>query len=154
MKTGLKTHRAASSRPVARFSFLPKSPLRDRWSAVTCRILEAGGEGNYPQDDTGDIGQDDRPIFRWLLKQPVSGPKHTVECCAQRLNGSSLLPGQIHLDLRDVRYIHQDRSTGGCYSQDAKPFLVHTNVLFVVINRRKGKSAPAISCHIHFFFIR
>ena len=68
MKTGLKTHRAASSRPVARFSFLPKSPLWDRLFAITCRILEAGGESDYPQDDTGDIGQDDRPIFRWLLK--------------------------------------------------------------------------------------
>ena len=133
---------------------LQKSPLLNRSFAVTCLVLEAGDKSDYPQDDTGDIGQDDRPILRGLLEQPVGRPKHTVECRTQRLYGSPLLSSQVHLNLRDVRYIHQDRCTGGYYSQDAKPFLVHTNVLFVVINRRKGKSAPAISCHIHFFFIR
>ena len=82
MKTGLKTHRAANSSRRAMLH-LQKSPLLDRSFAVTCLVLEAGGKSDYPQDDTGDIGQDDRPILRWLLEQPVGRPKHTVECCAQ-----------------------------------------------------------------------
>lgn len=122
--------KSTSSAPAAQAGQMP----RDIAGASDCGWNKTGAEltrrsqtrhaCDYSQQHSGCVGNYDWPIALFLEKS-IHQPQCAVDRGTERLDRASLIPSQIILNLKNIRYIHANGSERSSNRQNANLFFGH-----------------------------